>query len=147
MIRTTIDAALVTDIDLRFGNSGKAYARFRAVSKERKKDAQGKWVDGEETFFGVIVFGKAAEMLAESEPKKGTRLLIEGKAKMETWEQKDGTPRSGLSVVADNIALDLTFTAYRRLDAEGAARGAARRQDAPQDDWTAPAPATSDAPW
>jgi len=78
MIKTTIDAALVTDIDLKFSPAGKAYARLRAVSKERKRDGNGKWVDGDETFFSVVVFGKQAEMLAESNPAKGTRLLIDG---------------------------------------------------------------------
>lgn len=138
MIRTTIDAALVTDIDLRFGSSGKAYARFRAVSKERKRDAQGKWVDGDETFFSVTVFGKQAEMLAESEPKKGTRLLIDGTAKLDSWQDKDGNDRQTLAIVANNIGLDLTFTAYRRIEQEEAARGAAQRADSVP---------TEDAPW
>lgn len=147
MIRATVDAALVTDIDLRFSGGGKAYARLRAVSKERKKDAQGKWVDGEETFFSVVVFGKPAEMLAESNPAKGTRLLIDGTMKMESWEDKEGNPRSGLSMIANNIALDLTFTAYDKRNAESASRGAAQRQDAVDDGWQRSAPPTSDAPW
>lgn len=138
MIRTTIDASLVTDIDLRFGNSGKAYARFRAVSKERKRDAQGKWVDGDETFFSVTVFGKAAEMLAESNPAKGTRLLIDGTAKLESWEDKEGKERQTLAVIANEVGLALTFTAYSKISGEQAARGAAERADSVS---------TSDAPW
>ena len=140
MIRTTIDAALVTDIDLRFSGNGKAYARFRAVSKERKRDAQGKWVDGDETFFSVTVFGKPAEMLAESDPKKGTRLLIDGTAKLENWTDKNGVERQSLAVIANNIALDLMFTAYSRIDAEQAARGAAARADSVDDFATDTAP-------
>ena len=129
MIKTTIDAALVTDIDLKFSPAGKAYARLRAVSKERKRDGNGKWVDGDETFFSVVVFGKQAEMLAESNPAKGTRLLIEGTAKLESWTDKEGKERQTLAVVANNIALDLTFTAYTKIDREQAARGAASRAD------------------
>lgn len=129
MIRTTIDAALVTDIDLMFGSSGKAYARFRAVSKERKRDVQGKWVDGDETFFSVTVFGKQAEMLAETNPEKGTRLLMQGTAKIEEWTGKDGNKRQTFAVIADSIALDLTFTAYSKVSREAADRGAAARSD------------------
>ena len=129
MIRTTIDAALVTDIDLRFSSAGKAYARFRAVSKERKRDAQGKWVDGDETFFSVTTFGKQAEMLAETNPDKGTRLLLQGSAKIEEWVDKDGNKRQTLAVIADSVALDLTFTAYSKVSREVSDRGAAARAD------------------
>ena len=108
MIKIITDAALVTDVELKFGASGKAYAQFRAVSKERKRDAGGNWVDGEETFFSVVCFGKPAEMLAESDPAKGTRLIIEGKAKIDKWVSKqDGQERQSLSVVADHIGLEL----------------------------------------
>lgn len=134
MIRIITDAALVTDIDLRFSGGGKPYARFRAVSKERKRDPQGKWVDGDETFFSVVVFGKPAEMLAESDPAKGTRLLIDGTAKMESWTDKNGNERQTLSVVASNVALDLMFTAYSRINAEQASRGAAQRAETIPDD-------------
>ena len=133
MIRIVTDAALVTDIDLRFSGGGKPYARFRAVSKERKRDPQGKWVDGDETFFGVTVFGKPAEMLAESDPKKGTRLLIDGTAKLESWKDRSGNERQSLAVIANNIALDLTFTAYTRIESAQAARGAAARADEADD--------------
>lgn len=148
MINATIDAALVTEVELAFSPNGKAFARFRAVSKERKKDAGGNWVDGDETFFSCVVFGKPAEMLAETNPAKGTRLLIVGKAKMETWTSKqDGTERSGLSVIANSVALDLIFTAYEKVGGEQSARGAARRRDeTPEDPWASSGGGYTDEP-
>ena len=143
MIRITTDAALVTDVELKFAPNGKAYARMRAVSKERRKDAQGQWVDGDETFFSVTVFGKPAEMLAETNPSKGTRLLIVGKAKMESWEDRNGVTRSGLSVVADSISLDLLFTAY---DKRGERRSAPAGQAAADDGWGSQSYDTYDEP-
>lgn len=145
MIKIITDAALVTDVELKFGASGKAYAQFRAVSKERKRDAGGNWVDGEETFFSVVCFGKPAEMLAESDPAKGTRLIIEGKAKIDKWVSKqDGQERQSLSVVADHIGLELLFTAYDRRDAERTARGTAAKSGQVIDDEF---PTMSEAPF
>ena len=129
MIRVSIDAALVTDIDLRFSGAGKAFARFRAVSKERKRGNDGTWQDGDETFFSVVVFGKPAEMLAESNPAKGTRLLIEGVAKMESWENKDGETKTGLSVTANHVGLELLFAAYDKKGDQQAARSSGQRRD------------------
>ena len=143
MINATIDAALVTDIDLKFSGAGKAYARFRAVSKERKRGNDGTWQDGDETFFSVVVFGKPAEMLAESNPAKGTRLLISGTAKMETWENKDGEARTGLSVIANHVALDLMFTAYDKRGEQQAARSAGQRRDG----WDDPQYMTDEPPF
>lgn len=128
MINVTIDAALGTDVDLKFNSTGKAYARFRAVSKERKRGNDGTWQDGDETWFSVVVFGKQAEMLAESEPAKGTRLLLSGTAKLETWEDREGNTKTGLSVIANHVALDLMFTAYNKRGGEQASRGAGERR-------------------
>ena len=132
MIRVTIDAATGTEVDLKFTGAGKAYARFRAVSKERKRGNDGTWQDGDETWFSVTVFGKAAEMLAESNPEKGTRVLIDGKAKLEEWTDSQGNARHGLSVIADHVGLEVLFTAYDKKGAERSARGAAERRDG---DW------------
>ena len=128
-IRVTADLALVAEVDLRFGNSGKAYARFRAVSNERKRDASGKWVDGDPTWVTVTCFGKTAEMLAESNPSKGTRLLVEGTLQTRKWTGKDGEERDSLEITAYEVGLALTFTAYQRMDREQVARSAARKAD------------------
>lgn len=133
MIRATIDAAIGTEVDLKFNSNGKAYARFRAVSKERKRGADGSWQDGDETWFSVVVFGKAAEMLAETNPDKGTRVLIDGNLKLEKWEDRDGNERSGISVIANHVALDILFTAYDKKGAERSERQAAKRRD--DDGW------------
>ena len=140
MIRATIDAALVTDVELKFSPQGKAYARFRAVSKERKRGNDGTWQDGDETFFSVIVFGKPAEMLAESNPSKGTRLMLDGNLKMESWEGKDGETRTGLSMIANHIGLELLFAAFDKKFDQQTARSSGQRRSGWDDD---PDPFTS----
>ncbi len=131
MIKATVDASTVTEVDLKFSKAGKAWAKVRVASNERKKDQAGKWIDGDPTFFDVTCFGRQAEMLAESNPAKGTRLLVSGKMYLEQWEDREGNKRESLRMTADNIALDLLYTAYEKISAEQSARGSAARADAP----------------
>lgn len=123
------------DPELKYSKAGKAYMRLRLVSKERQRNASGQWEDGQETFFNLTVFGKPAEMLAESNAGKGSRVVFSGKARMESWTNKDGVEKWDLSVIADHIGLDLQFTAYTRLEQAQAARGAARRAEQTHDDF------------
>jgi hypothetical protein len=48
---------------------------------------------------------------------------------LESWTDREGKERQTLAIIANNIGLDLTFTAYHRIDREAAARGAAARAD------------------
>lgn len=144
MLKTTAEVSIVADPELRFSQGGKAWTSVRCVSKTRKKDAQGKWVDGDPTWLNVIVFGRQAEMLVESNAGKGTRLLVSGRLENRPWKDKDGNERQSLELTADSIALDLMFTAYSKVDGERAERQAASRRDEPaasaDDYWTDTAP-------
>ena len=70
------------------------------MSKTRKKDAQGKWVDGDPTWLNVIVFGRQAEMLVESNAGKGTRLLVAGRLENRPWTDREGNERQSLELTA-----------------------------------------------
>lgn len=117
MLKITGNGTVCFDPTCEYSKQGKAWMRMRVVSKERVRDGQGKWVDGNETFFNVTVFGKQAEMLYESGVSKGTRIVFTGKAGMRDWTNKDGEKKTDLDVIADEIGLDVTFTAYRKMEA------------------------------
>ncbi len=145
MLKTTAEVSIVADPELKFSKGGKAWASIRCVSKTRKKDAQGKWVDGDPTWLNVIVFGRQAEMLVESNAGKGTRLLVAGRLENRPWTDREGNERQSLELTADSVALDLMFTAYSRVDKEQAEWQAASRRDAEpaqsdDDYWTDTAP-------
>jgi single-strand DNA-binding protein len=59
--------------------------------------------DREETLFiNVATFGKQAETVAKF-MRKGRPILIEGRLRMEEWENKEGQKQSRISVVADHF--------------------------------------------
>ena len=89
----TIDCAfyatVVRDAEAKTSKAGKPYLRFTA------RDGDGAAVQ----WIGVMYFGADAPDLA---PKmlKGARCYVEGQLRLDTWEQQDGTKRSGLSVMS-----------------------------------------------
>ncbi len=144
-IRTTADVTVVAAPELRFSKAGKAWMSLRAVSKERK-NVNGTWTDSDPTWISVIVYGKAAEMIAESGVDKGTRLLVTGRLQNREYETNQGEKRQSLEITADNVALDLTFTAYERIAAEQSDRQAGQRREQQQPDPWGHAP-TDEAPF
>lgn len=99
----------VVNIELAFANNGKAWAKIRAVSKERVRDANGAWADGEPTFIDVYVNGTAAEHLYES-VAPGDQILVIGKFANKEWVDKDGVKRDGWRINAWEVGVSAQFT-------------------------------------
>ncbi len=53
-------------------------------------------------FVDCSAFGKQAEVIAQY-CQKGKALFVEGRLKLDSWEGKDGTKRSKLSVIVENF--------------------------------------------
>lgn len=93
---------LTRDPELKFTPKGTAVCDFGLAVNEKWKDSNGN--DKEETLFlDVTFFGKVAEIIAKH-VKKGQPLYVEGKLKMETWEDKaTGQNRSKMKIVGENF--------------------------------------------
>ena len=63
--------------------------------------------DEEPSFFTVIVRRDQAEHAAES-LSKGTRVVVLGRLQQRTWTAKDGSARSLVEVVAEELGPSLT---------------------------------------
>ena len=100
---------VVTDPEVRFSDSGKAWAKFRGVTKERVRDSAGNWTDGKATFLDVLCFGKEAENLTES-VLKGDSVIVIGRLQQNEWTDDEGTKRVTYQVVADLIGPSLKWT-------------------------------------
>ena len=98
------------DPEKRSTPSGQVVVELGLAVNRRFKSNSGE--DREEVcFVDVTVWGKTAEMCAES-LRKGSQVFVEGRLKLDQWE-KDGQKRSKMGVVAENVQfLD------RRRDAE-----------------------------
>ena len=100
---------LVNDPEIKFSENGKAWAKFRGVTKERIRDSSGNWTDGKATFIDVLCFGKEAENLAES-VLKGDSVVVVGKLQQREYADSEGNNKVIYQVMADLIGPSLKWT-------------------------------------
>ena len=97
---------LTDDPDLRYTSSGTARATFRVAVSGRVRDGEG-WRDGEPAFYAVVVWRGQAEHAAES-LRKGSRVVVVGRLQQRAWNAEDGSARSVVEVVAEELGPSLT---------------------------------------
>jgi single-strand DNA-binding protein len=118
---------LTRDWELRFSNSGVAFAR-NAVATERPKVA-GDW-KGElvKEFFELVAFGDLAQHVSIS-LVKGDRVLCIGEGEIETWTDSQGRERTTKKILLRALGPDLKF---RTVTLERAKRQAVTDEDSIQ---------------
>ena len=77
---------LTRDVELRYTPSGTAVTEIGLAVNDRRKDANGQWVD-ETTFVDITLWGRTAEVCNEY-LGKGSGVLIEGRLKLDQWDDK-----------------------------------------------------------
>lgn len=101
--RVILMGNLTRDPETRFGQSGTAVVNFGLAVNERFQGQDGQWQD-RPTFVDVTMFGKRGEAFAKFH-SKGKQAFIEGKLRLDSWEDKNGGgKRTKLYVVADSWA-------------------------------------------
>jgi single-strand DNA-binding protein len=93
---------LTRDPELRNTAGGTPVAEFGMAVNDRRKNAQGEWVE-DVLFVDLTAWGRTAEV-AQEYLKKGAPCFIEGKLKLDQWET-DGQKRSKLKVVVEKLQL------------------------------------------
>jgi single-strand DNA-binding protein len=121
------------DKDLRFTEAGKCWVRFRGVSKERKRDSNGTWSDGDPVFLDYLVFGKYAEHFADS-VSVGDTVLLEGRLAPNVWTGDDGVKHEDLKVMVDSIGPALLWGPAKTERTSGEPRKQESKADEGQDD-------------
>lgn len=105
----TIVGNLVDDPELRFTPSGAAVANFRIASTPRTFNRQtNEWEDGEALFLSCSVWRQAAENVAES-LTKGTRVVIQGRLKQRSFEDREGNKRTVVELDVDEVGPSLKY--------------------------------------
>lgn len=122
---------LTRDPELKYTPKGTAVARIGLAVNRRWRTESGEERD-EVTFVDIDAFGRQAEVLAQH-MKKGRPLFVEGRLRLDTWEDKNThQKRSQLRVVLEGFSF---------LDS------AANRGDAPANSTQSrPAPAAAPPP-
>jgi single-strand DNA-binding protein len=91
---------LTDDPEVRHTENGIARAMFRvAVSARREQEA---------SFFTVIVWRDQAEHVAQS-LSKGSRVVVVGRLQQRSWTAEDGSARSTVEVIADELGPSLRW--------------------------------------
>jgi single-strand DNA-binding protein len=93
---------LTRDPELRYTPKGTAIAKIGLAVNRKWKSETGEMKE-EVTFVDVDTFGRTAENVGQY-MRKGRPILIEGRLRLEQWDDKQsGQKRSRLSVVAETV--------------------------------------------
>ena len=94
MMRALITGTLYGDPQGRTSQAGKPFttAKVRADGK-----------DGAAVWCSLVAFGELAERLATL--AANSALSVSGRAEVTAWLDKQGEPKAGLSIVADELAM------------------------------------------
>jgi single-strand DNA-binding protein len=102
--RVVLLGNLTRDIDLKYTPSGMAVTDIGMAVNDRRKNANGEWIE-ETTFVDVTLWGRTAEVASEY-LSKGSSVLIEGRLKLDQWDDKQsGQKRSKLRVVGERMQM------------------------------------------
>ena len=97
MNKVFLSGNLTRDVEVRYSQTGKAFARMGiAVRRPFSKDKEA--VD----FFNLTAFNKTAEFCGRY-LRKGSRVLVEGTLQTSNYENKDGVKVNAVDILVDNI--------------------------------------------
>jgi single-strand DNA-binding protein len=129
---------LTRDPELRYTPKGMAIAKIGLAVNRNWTSESGEKKE-EVTFVDVDIFGRTAENVAQY-MKKGRPILIEGRLRLDQWDDKQtGQKRSKLGVVAETVQF---LGSPSGGGGEGGDAPAPRRPSAP----SAPVPSSSSEP-
>ena len=94
---------LVRDIDLRYTQSGYCVGNSGIAVTRKFKNAQGQTVE-ETCFIDLKFFGRTAEV-ANQYLRKGSKLAVEGRLKLEQWQDQSGQNRSKHVVEVESLEM------------------------------------------
>jgi single-strand DNA-binding protein len=98
-----ITGHLSKDIEMRYTQSGTAIANTAIASSRRFKGADGQQKE-EVLFVDLTFFGRTAE-IANQYLHKGSKVLIEGRLKLDQWTDQQGTKRSKHKVDVEQVQM------------------------------------------
>jgi len=93
---------LTRDPDCKQLASGQMVCRLGLASNRSFKNRQTGSLTQEVCFVDIDVWGPQAES-CQQYLNKGRSVLVEGRLKLDTWQEQDGTKRSKHSIVADRV--------------------------------------------
>ena len=112
---------LTDDPDLRFTGGGAAVATLRVASNRRYTDRSGQQQE-ETTFMNVNCWRDLAENASES-LSKGDRVVVMGRVRVRSYENRDGQTVWTTEIEADEIAPSLRWAQAKVTKSSGSSGG------------------------
>ena len=130
---------LTRDVEIKYTQGGAAIANTAIATSRKFKKADGS--QGEEILFvDLTFFGRTAEV-ANQYLQKGSKVLVDGRLKLDQWTAQDGTKRSKHSVTVENLQM-----LGSKDESQGGQNGQPAPQAQPNQPASTPAPAPSNIP-
>ena len=105
----TLVGNIVAEPELRFTPAGAAVCNFRVASTPRTFNKNtNQWEDGEAMFLTCNVWRQAAENASQS-LAKGMRVIVQGRLKARTFQNREGENRTVFEIDVDEVGPSLTF--------------------------------------
>ncbi|MDQ3709786.1 MAG: single-stranded DNA-binding protein [Actinomycetota bacterium] len=139
----TIVGNLTDDPELRYTPAGAAVANLRVAVNQRFFNKEtNQWDDRLDGFFTVNVWRDYAENVADS-LHRGTRVLVTGRLRSRSYEDKEGQTRWVTEIEADEVCPSLKWATAK---IEKMNRGSSRSGGGQSDSSWGSAPAPTQAP-
>ncbi len=94
---------LTRDIELKYAPSGTAIGSTGIASTRKFKGGDGQMKE-EVLFVDITAFGRTAEVMNQY-LRKGSKILVEGRLKLDSWTDQNGGKRSKHSVTIENMTM------------------------------------------
>ena len=94
---------LTRDVEVRYSQGGSAIGNT-AIATSRKFKSQTGEQKEEVLFVDLTFFGRTAE-IANQYLKKGSKVLVDGRLKLDQWTAQDGSKRSKHSVIVESLQM------------------------------------------
>lgn len=105
MNQVTLYGNLGADPESRVTRGGQFVLKLRMATTDRYKDSKdGQWKDATE-WHSVVVWGPRGEALSQR-LSKGSRILVSGKLRTTSYEDRDGNKRYTTEVIANDVEFD-----------------------------------------
>ncbi|MGO4603616.1 single-stranded DNA-binding protein [Terrabacter sp. 2YAF2] len=121
----TVHGNVVSEPVERQARNGSTYTTFRVATTPYRRTPDGKFVDGDTSFYDVIAFNALAANVA-SALRKGQPVIVTGHISIKPYLSNDGTPRTSPQIDAAHIGHDMS---WGRATFERVSRAAALGQD------------------
>lgn len=116
--KVILSGNLTRDPELRATSGGTSVLAIPLAVNDRYRSQDGEWLD-RPNYVDCEVWGKRADALAKI-LAKGAKVCVEGRLRWHSWEAKDGTKRSKLTVTVNEVELMSQRAAAQLEDASAA---------------------------